>query len=209
MIRNGKRLSPQLSLLCGPFEYCYWNGDDDTKPPEDAGWVFDTKEGFGEQVYADYPMGLPKPVIVGEPYKLGAGSIIGEDGFGFYWHRGGWKRFPQIGGVIIEPMVEIGNNVVIDRGAIGMTVIGHGSKIDNLSHISHNVRIGANTIVTAGVTIGGSAEIGEGCWIGMGAIVRNHKTVGPGSTVGMGAVVVGDVPPGATVIGNPAREMEK
>lgn len=207
MIRNGKPLTPALSLLCGPQEYCYWDGKDETKPPPDAGFVFKTKAGFAEAVYADYPQGLPKPVIVGSPYRVGPGTVIGGDGFGWYQNGQSWKRFPHIGGVIIEPMVEIGSNVTIDRGAIGMTVIGHGVKIDNGVHVGHNAKIGANTLLTAHCVIGGSAIIGDDSWIGLGAQIRNKVEIGAGVTVGMGAIVVKDVAPGLTVIGNPAKQM--
>ena len=128
-------------------------------------------------------------------------------GFGFVKINGEWQRFPHYGDVKIGKDVEIGRNTCIDRGSLAHTVIGDGTKIDNLVHVAHNVKIGKRCLITAGAILGGSCEIGDDCFIGIGALIRNGIKIGAGATVGMGAVVTKDVPEGVTVVGNPAREM--
>jgi UDP-3-O-[3-hydroxymyristoyl] glucosamine N-acyltransferase len=139
-----------------------------------------------------------------------ATAVIGADGFGYERNeKGELEKFPSIGGVIIEDNVEIGACTCIDRGTLGDTIIREGCKIDNLVHIAHNVEIGKHSIIVAHATICGSAQIGEYCWIGPHAVIRDKVTVGNRVMVGMGAVVTKDVPDGVTVMGVPAREVEK
>ena len=168
---------------------------------------FNIHQAYGVHLTADINY---ECVSIGKRVIIGPNCSIGFDGFGFDKNEeGAYERFPHIGRVIIEDDVEIGGNVCIDRGALGNTVIGRGTKIDNLVHIAHNVKIGVNCIVVALSCIGGSVKIGDGVYIGIGASIRNQVTIGDGAFIGMGAVVVKDVRAGVTVIGNPAREMEK
>jgi UDP-3-O-[3-hydroxymyristoyl] glucosamine N-acyltransferase LpxD len=146
---------------------------------------------------------------IGADVVIHAGAVIGADGFGYQrdedarlWH------FPHLGGVVIADRVEIGANTCIDRGTLSDTVIEEGVKIDNLVHIAHNVRIGADSVVVASVFVGGSTPIGARTWIGAGATLRDGIEVGDEGFVGLGAVVLKDVPPGVTVVGNPARPYE-
>lgn len=133
-------------------------------------------------------------------------AVIGEDGFGYARAEdGSLTKIPHRGNVVIEKDVTIGSHVCIDRAVVGSTVIGEGSKIDNLCHIAHGVKIGKHCLVVAGAVIGGSAEIGDNCFIGINASIKNKVKIGNGVTVGMGAVVTKDVPDGVTVVGNPAR----
>jgi len=100
--------------------------------------------------------------------------------------------------------VHIGAYTCIDGGNMGDTVIGDGTRIDNLVHIGHNAKIGKRCTIVAGAVIGGWVEIGDDTFVGMGALIRNRVKVGSGCTIGMGSVVVKDVPDGVTVKGNPA-----
>jgi len=147
-------------------------------------------------------------VSIGRRVKIGPGARIGFDGFG-YEKDEVWEHFPHRGKVVIGDDVDIGANTCIDRGNLKDTIIGDGTKIDNLTHIAHNVVIGKNCIIVCLVCIAGSARIGDNSWIAPGAIIRNGIKVGKNVTVGMGAIVTKDVRDNVTVIGNPAREMEK
>lgn len=147
---------------------------------------------------------------IGKRVIINAGTIIGTEGFGYMPDENGeLVQFPHIGSVIIEDDVEIGANVCIDRGALGNTIIGRGTKIDNLVHVAHNVKIGKNCQIICQVGIGGSVEIGDNCFVGIGASIRNQKKIGNNVFIGMGAVVVKDVPDNMTVAGNPARPIPK
>lgn len=142
--------------------------------------------------------------------KIGVHATIGKDGFG--WIRlddGTLEKFPHAGNVIIEKDVEVGNFTCIDRAAVGSTVIGEGTKIDNLVHIAHGVKIGKHCLIVAGAIIGGSVEIGDYSYIGIGAMVKNKVKIGKNVMVGMGAVVIADVPDNCTVVGNPAKLLVK
>jgi UDP-3-O-[3-hydroxymyristoyl] glucosamine N-acyltransferase len=134
-----------------------------------------------------------------------AGARIGVDGFGFVFEGGEHLRIPHVGRCVIEEDVEIGPNSCIDRGSIGETRIAAGSKLDNLVHIGHNVRIGARCLVTAQVGFAGSATLGKGVMLGGQAGVSGHIEVGDGARIAAQAGVIGDVPPGETVMGFPAR----
>lgn len=137
-----------------------------------------------------------------------AGAVIGSDGFGYTKDsEGNLQKFPHIGNVIIHNNVEIGANTCIDRGALGSTIIGENSKINNLVHIAHNVLIGRNVVVGGQVNISGSTKIGDNVWIGPSSSIRNGIIIENDSIVGMGSVVVKNVLCGETVIGNPAKQM--
>lgn len=131
-------------------------------------------------------------------------------GFGFVRDEfGTLHRMPHFGCVSIGDDVEIGRNTCIDTGVFGETIIGDGTKIDNLVHIAHNVSIGKNCLIVAGAIIGGSVTIGDNCFIGIGAMIRDGVIIGDDVTIGMGAVVINDVADGLTVVGNPAKILER
>ena len=147
-------------------------------------------------------------VKIGKNVIIRQGTVIGGKAIGFFaGDNNELVAFPQIGGVVIEDDVEIGCNTCIDRGALGDTVIGQGSKIDNLVHIAHNVKIGKECFVVAQSAIGGSAKIGDQSWIGLQSSVRDCVKVGKRVIVGMGASVVKDVPDDAIMVGVPARQV--
>lgn len=134
-----------------------------------------------------------------------AGARLGNDGFGFVFSGGAHQKIPHVGRCIIEDDVEIGANTTIDRGSIDDTVIGAGTKIDNLVMIAHNVRIGRLCLIVAQVGISGSTRLGDGCVIGGQAGISGHHQIGDRARVGAQAGVFGDVPAGETWSGYPAR----
>ena len=143
---------------------------------------------------------------IGRHCVVQSGSVLGSDGFGFATDETGRHHpVPQRGGVEIADDVDIGANVTIDRGSTGDTSVGAGTKIDNLVHIAHNVRIGRNAILVAQVGIAGSTRIGDFVVIGGQAGVIGHATVGDRAKVGGQSGVIGDVPAGTEVSGYPAR----
>ncbi len=115
--------------------------------------------------------------VIGERVLIHPGAVIGSDGFGQADDDGRWLKIPQIGRVIIGDDVEIGANVCIDRGAIADTVIEDGVKLDNLVHIAHNVRIGADTVIAALSGIAGSTTLGRHCMLGGEVGIVGHITI--------------------------------
>jgi UDP-3-O-[3-hydroxymyristoyl] glucosamine N-acyltransferase len=127
---------------------------------------------------------------IGENVTIHAGAVIGADGFGFVNHQGKYLKFPQIGRVIIGNEVEIGANTCIDRGALGVTRIGDGTKIDNLVQIAHNVEIGRNVVIAAQTGISGSTVIEDDCVIGGQVGMGDHARVLSGAVIGSQAGVL-------------------
>jgi UDP-3-O-[3-hydroxymyristoyl] glucosamine N-acyltransferase len=136
---------------------------------------------------------------------LHSGVVVGSDGFGYIKDNGHVCKFPQLGRVIIEDDVEIGANTTIDRGSLDDTVIGAGTKIDNLCHVAHNVKIGRNTLVAAQCGISGSTVIGDDVTMGGQTGVGDHVTIGNDVTIGGKAGVIGNLKAGSVVWGIPAR----
>jgi UDP-3-O-[3-hydroxymyristoyl] glucosamine N-acyltransferase len=149
-------------------------------------------------------------VRIGKNVVLKSGCIIGGDGFGFERNEEGTlEKFPHIGGVIIEDDVEIGSSTCVDRGTLANTVIGKGTKIDNLVHIAHNVVIGEHCVIVALAMIGGGTKICDGAWVAPTACVRDGIVIGKQSLVGMGAVVTKSVDDKDVVVGVPAKSIKK
>ena len=142
---------------------------------------------------------------LGERVQLHAGVRIGSDGFGYVFRGGVHQKIPHVGRCIIEDDVEIGANTTIDRGSIDDTVIGAGTKIDNLVHVGHNVRIGRLCLLMAQVGIAGSTRIGDGVIFAGQAGIGGHINIGDGARIAGQAGVFGDVPAGESWSGYPAR----
>ncbi|HET7584609.1 MAG TPA: UDP-3-O-(3-hydroxymyristoyl)glucosamine N-acyltransferase [Gemmatimonadaceae bacterium] len=143
--------------------------------------------------------------VLGERVILHAGVRVGSDGFGYIFRDGAHRKVPHVGRCVIEDDVEIGANSTIDRGSIDDTVIGAGTKIDNLVHIAHNVRIGRGCLIMAQVGIAGSARIEDGCIIAGQAGLSGHNAIGRGARIAAQAGVISDIPAGEAWSGYPAR----
>lgn len=139
-----------------------------------------------------------------------SGSVIGSDGFGYVFYDGQYHKFPQIGDVIIESDVEIGSNVSIDRGALDSTVIGQGTKIDNLVQIAHNVKIGKTCVLAAQVGVSGSSIIEDNVIVGGQVGIADHVRIESGAIIGAQAgIPTGKIiRRGLTVWGTPARPID-
>jgi UDP-3-O-[3-hydroxymyristoyl] glucosamine N-acyltransferase len=147
-----------------------------------------------------YPRGQ-----IGQRVRIHANSVIGSDGFGYVLDGGIHRKVPQIGNVIIGDDVEIGAGVTIDRGALGSTVIGKGTKIDNLVQIAHNVRIGEHCILVGQVGIAGSTQIGNYTVLAGQVGVAGHLKLGNQVTVAAQAGVMHNIPHGEKWLGTPAQ----
>lgn len=142
--------------------------------------------------------------LIGNGVGIFGGAQIGQDGFGYVPGPGGLEKVPQLGRVIIQDRVEIGANTTIDRGALDDTVIGEGTKIDNLVQIAHNVRIGRHCVIAAHTGISGSVTVGDGCMFGGRVGIADHLTIGNGVQVGASSGVMHDIPDGERWLGTPA-----
>jgi UDP-3-O-[3-hydroxymyristoyl] glucosamine N-acyltransferase len=146
-------------------------------------------------------------VRLGEDVEVHAGTVIGADGFGYASSREGHRKIPQVGGVEIGDHVEIGALSAIDRGTLGDTAVGEGSKIDNMVQVGHNVQVGRNVLLCGQVGIAGSARIGDGVVMAGRAGVGDHVDIGAGSQLAAGSVALQTLPPGSRVAGVPAIEI--
>jgi len=153
----------------------------------------------GVTLYAGTALG--KRVIVH------AGAVLGSDGFGYIAGKGGeaHRKIPHVGRCLIGDDIEIGANTCIDRGSVDDTVIGSGTKIDNLVHIAHNVRIGARCLIMAQAGIAGSVQVEDDVIIAGQAGISDHLTIGRGARLLVQAGTIADIPAEATYFGTPAR----
>ncbi len=159
---------------------------------------------IGEETIIYPNVTIRENVKIGKRVIVHPGAVIGADGFGYVRYKGKHHKMPQVGSVVVEDDVEIGANVTIDRATTGKTIIGAGTKIDNLVQIGHNVRIGKNCIIVAQVGIGGSSEIGDETILGGQAGIRDHVKLGKGVMAGARAGILHDIPDGQVVSGYPA-----
>ena len=147
--------------------------------------------------------------LIGDRVIIHAGCRIGQDGFGFVMGGQGHLKIPQVGRVIIQDDVEIGAGSTIDRGAIRDTVIGEGSKIDNLVQVGHNVSIGRHCVLVAQTGISGSSTLEDFVVLGARVGLNNNVTIGEGAQIAATSIVHGDVPAGARWGGTPAKPVKQ
>jgi UDP-3-O-[3-hydroxymyristoyl] glucosamine N-acyltransferase len=155
---------------------------------------------IGEDVLLHPHVVLYPGTEVGSRAIVHAGARLGSDAY---------RKIPQVGRCVVEEDVEIGANTCIDRGSIGDTVVGRGSKLDNLVHLAHNVRLGPVCAMAAQVGIAGSTRVGKGVVFGGQAGLVGHLDIGDGAQISAQAGVIGDVAAGETVTGYPARKLKE
>ena len=159
--------------------------------------------GHDTQIYAGVT--IYARAQLGQRVIVQSGARIGSDGFGYVFRDGRHEKIPHVGGCILEDDVEVGANSTIDRGSIDDTVVGAGTKLDNLVHIGHNVRVGKLCLLMAQVGVAGSVRIEDGAILAGQVGVSGHHTIGKGATLAAQAGVFGDIPAGETWSGYPAR----
>jgi len=142
--------------------------------------------------------------VIGHRVILNPGVVIGGDGFGYTQTEEGSIKLPQIGNVIIEDDVEVGSNTTIDRGSLGPTIIGKGTKIDNLVQIGHGVKLGKHNVICSQVGVAGSVQTGDHVIMASRAGIGDHLKIGEKTTIGPMAGVTKDLPPGGLFSGFPA-----
>ncbi|MEJ0017302.1 MAG: UDP-3-O-(3-hydroxymyristoyl)glucosamine N-acyltransferase [Acetobacteraceae bacterium] len=143
--------------------------------------------------------------LLGARVYIYPGARLGQEGFSFASTKTGFLSIPQLGRVIIEDDVEVGANTTIDRGSARDTLIGAGTRIDNLVQIGHNVRVGRCCVIVAQVGIAGSTELEDFVQVGGQAAVAGHLLIGTGSQIGAQAGVISDAPAGSILLGSPAQ----
>ena len=161
--------------------------------------------GVGEDCEVYEGVTLYPGTQLGSRVRVHAGARLGSDGFGYVFRDGTHAKIPHVGRCIVEADVEIGANTTIDRGSIDDTVIGAGTKIDNLVQIAHNVRIGRLCLIMAQVGIAGSVQVDDGAILAGQVGISGHHTIGKGARLAAQAGVFGDIPAGETWSGYPAR----
>jgi UDP-3-O-[3-hydroxymyristoyl] glucosamine N-acyltransferase len=147
---------------------------------------------------------LYRQTCVGHRVTIHAGTVIGSDGFGYVLDEGRHRKVLQLGNVIIHDDVEIGANTAIDRGTLGSTVIGEGTKIDNLVHVAHNVIIGRHCLIMGQVGFAGSTRLGDYVVVASQSGIADHLKLGNQVIVGAKSGVMRDVADGGRVLGSPA-----
>jgi UDP-3-O-[3-hydroxymyristoyl] glucosamine N-acyltransferase len=203
VIGRGARLGDRVVI--GPYVVIGEGAEIGAAVRLDAHVVVGAGVTIGERCHVYPGVTLYSGTSLGERVRVHAGARLGSDGFGYVFRGGGHEKIPHVGRCVVEPDVEIGANTTIDRGSIDDTVIGAGTKIDNLVHIAHNVRIGRLCLIMAQVGIAGSVRVEDGVILAGQVGISGHHTIGAGARLAAQAGVFGDVPAGETWSGYPAR----
>jgi UDP-3-O-[3-hydroxymyristoyl] glucosamine N-acyltransferase len=160
---------------------------------------------LAEEVHLFPNVTLYANIEIGKRVRIHSGSVIGADGFGYVFDAVSHRKVPQIGNVILGDDVEIGANVTIDRGALGPTVIGKGTKIDNLVQIAHNVVVGEHCLIVSQAGVAGSAKLGNYVILAGQVGVAGHLKIGDRASVGAQSGVMHDIPAGQKWLWTPAQ----
>lgn len=168
--------------------------------------VIETNVKIGENCKIYPNCTIYEDCILKNNITLHAGCVIGADGFGYLFHNGIHNKIPQVGNVIIEDDVEIGANSTVDRATLGSTIIGKGTKLDNLVQVGHNCIIDENSVMCAQSGLAGSTVLGKTVYIAGQVGVAGHLKIDDGAMIGAQAGVTNDIPKGAKYFGTPATE---
>jgi UDP-3-O-[3-hydroxymyristoyl] glucosamine N-acyltransferase len=171
-----------------------------------AGAIVGDRTVLGDACRIDAQAVIAPDTVLGHRVVLKPGARIGQEGFAWTGAGTERRRMPHRGTCRLDDDVEIGANATVDRGTLGRTVIGAGTKLDNLVHVAHNVRIGARCLILAQVGIAGTTTVGDDVMMGGQAGLAGQLVVGSGAQLAAQSGVIGDVPAGATVSGYPARD---
>jgi UDP-3-O-[3-hydroxymyristoyl] glucosamine N-acyltransferase len=201
----GKELSLGNEVAIGPYAVIEDNVSIGDKSIVYSGCYVGRYTTIGTNALIYSNVSILEHVSIGNRVVIQSGTVIGSDGFGFVTIDGIHHRIPQVGRVVIEDDVEIGANVAIDRARFDKTVIGRGTKIDNLVHIAHNVIIGQNCFIVAQVGISGSASVGNNVILAGQVGLVGHINIGDNAVVMAQSGVSKSIPPGTTVWGYPAK----
>ena len=171
-----------------------------------AGAVLGARVSVGRDAVIHPNVTIYDGCVLGDRVIVHAGAVIGSDGFGYALEGGHRRKIPQVGIVTVEDDVEIGANATIDRATFGSTVIGRGTKIDNLVQVGHNVVLGEDCVLVAQVGLSGSVKVGDRVVFAGQSGSVGHIAIGDDVTVGAKSAVTKDVPAGSFLIGHPAIE---
>ena len=160
---------------------------------------------LGEDVHLYPQVTLYPGTELGNRVRIHSGTVVGSDGFGYVLDEGAHRKVPQIGNVIIRDDVEIGANVTIDRGALGPTIIGRGSKIDNLVQVGHNVVLGEHCLLVSQVGIAGSTKLGNYVILAGQVGIAGHLKIGNRVSVAAQSGLMHNIPDGEKWLGSPAQ----
>jgi UDP-3-O-[3-hydroxymyristoyl] glucosamine N-acyltransferase len=161
---------------------------------------------LGEDVVLYPNVVIMEDIHLGDRVVIHGGTVVGAEGYGYVQHEGRHIKVPQIGEIFVGDDVEIGALATIDRATIGRTTIGRGTKIGDLVHIAHNCTVGEDVLLLPSVALSGSVTIGDHAVLAGRAGTSDNITIGEGAMLGGTSVAFKDVPPGATMWGNPARD---
>jgi UDP-3-O-[3-hydroxymyristoyl] glucosamine N-acyltransferase len=203
VLGRGVRLGDDVSI--GPYVVIGAGARIGTRARIEAGVEIGAGVVVGDDCRIFNGVTLYPGTVLGDRVRVHAGARLGSDGFGYVFRGGAHEKIPHVGRCIVESDVEIGANTTIDRGSIDDTVIGAGTKIDNLVHIAHNVRVGKLCLIMAQVGIAGSVRVEDGCILAGQVGISGHHTIGAGARLAARAGVFGDIPAGETWSGYPAR----
>ena len=205
----GRRVRLGKGVAIGPFVVVEEDASIGDRAVLYAGCYIGKQTAIGNDCLIYPHVTIRERVEIGHRVIIHSGTVIGSDGFGFETVKGIHHKIPQIGTVVIEDDVEIGSHVAIDRARFGKTVVGKGTKIDNLVQIAHNVVLGSNCILVAQSGISGSTTLGNHVVLAGQAGIVGHITIGDNVIVGAQAGVSKSIPASTNVWGTPAKPLSR